>query len=395
MPPAIPAGLTWGQVRRRRLWRHSLLERAPVERLAEVVGDACGIHAQLITAAELSVGVRVEATRNQVRKALWEERRLAKTYGIRGTIHLFPADELPLWMAARRERARLNAPYETSRLNYMGLGAEQVGELVDATREALDGGMLTLRELGEEVVRRTGPWAAEAGNDAWISGWPNWRRGLGFAATAGVLCFGPNRGNQVTFVRPDQWLGGWQEVDPEEALREVLRRYLRAYGPAAPSHFGQWFDLSAPVARELASAMGGELVEVSVEGEPLLMPAGDAETLGDEGPEAAAASGSLRLLPHFDCYLRGFHPRAQLHAGHADRAAGGTGRFPVLLVDGQVAGVWERRQRGRRLEIRVDAFRRLDRGLSQQLRREAARIGAFDGMEAELTAGPVEVRAHL
>jgi len=57
MPPAIPAGLTWGQVRRRRLWRHSLLERAPVERLAEVVGDACGIHAQLITAAELSVGV--------------------------------------------------------------------------------------------------------------------------------------------------------------------------------------------------------------------------------------------------------------------------------------------------------------------------------------------------
>jgi hypothetical protein len=123
------------------------------------------------------------------------------------------------------------------------------------------------------------------------------------------------------------------------------------------------------------------------------MPAEDSEGHPeiDEDPEG----GSLSLLPHFDCYLRGFHPRAQLHAGHADRAAGGTGRFPVLLVDGQVAGVWERRQRGRRLEITVDAFRRLDRGLSQQLRGEAARIGAFDGMAAELTAGPVEVRAHL
>ena len=194
-------------------------------------------------------------------------------------------------------------------------------------------------------------------------------------------------------MRPDQWLGGWREVDPGEALREVLRRYLRAYGPAAPGHFGQWFDLSAPVARGLAASMSGELVEVSVEGERLLMPAEDAEGHPelDEDPEG----GSVSLLPHFDCYLRGFHPRAQLLAGHRERAGGGTGQFPILLIDGQVAGVWERRRRGRRLEIRVDPFRRLSGQLSRQLQREAARIGAFDEMEVELTTGTVEVRAHL
>jgi hypothetical protein len=393
MAPATPAGLTWDRVRRRRLLRHSLLGRAELGRLTDVVGDACGIHAQLITAAELSIGVRVEATRSQVRKALWEERRLAKTYGIRGTIHLFPATELPLWMAARRQRSALNTPYETSRLNYTGLKPEQVHELVEATREALDGRVLSLRELGEEVVGRTGPWAAEAANDAWISGWPNWRRALGSAATAGVLCFGPNRGNQVTFVRPDQWFGGWREVDPDLALREVFRRYLRAYGPISPSNFGQWFDLSAPVARQLASAMGDEVVQVTVEGERLLMAAEDTETGPDT--EAAPAGGSLSLLPHFDAYLRGFHPRSQLLGRHGELAAGGTGRFPVLLVDGQLAGVWERRQRGRRVEITVDAFRRLGGQLSRQLRREAERIAAFDEMELELTMGAVEVRAHL
>jgi Winged helix DNA-binding domain len=393
----MSAGLTWDRVRRRRLQRHSLVERAPAARLAEVVGETCGIHAQLITAAELSIGVRVEGTRRAVRMALWEERRLVKTYGIRGTIHLFPAGELPLWMAARSHGSALNAELETSRLNNAGLGPEQARELVEATGQALDGRILTLRELGEEVVKRTGPWAAEAGNDAWVSGWPNWRRALGSAAKAGVLCFGPNRGNRVTFARADQWIGGWEQAEPEEALREVFRRYLRAYGPATADHFGQWFDLSPRVARRLASEMRQELAEVTVEGQTLLLPAEDAGAGAAEGAEVdgGPAGGPARLLPHFDCYLRGFHPRAQLVGAHGDRAAGGTGRFPVLLVDGQVAGVWERRQRSRRLEIRIDVFGRSSRHLSRQLRLEVARLGAFDEMEAELTTGPVEVRAHL
>jgi Winged helix DNA-binding domain len=374
-----------------RLGRHSLLERAPAARLADVVGDACGIHAQLITAAELSIAVRVDMKRSEVRAALWEDRVLAKSYGMRGTIHLFPAAELPLWMAARRHRSQLNARYEKARLQQMGLEEGQLEELVNATAEALDGGPVTLLELGEEVVRRTGPWAGEAANDAWLTGWPNWRRALGSAATAGVLCFGPNRGNQVTFVRPDQWLGSWLEVDPEQALLEVFRRYLRAYGPASPGHFGEWFDLSAAVVRQLVTALGDEVVEVGVEGERLLALAEDADCQGDDSP----VDDSVRLLPHFDCYLRGFHPRSQLVGDHRDRAAGGTGRFPVLLVDGQVAGVWERRKRGRRVEVRIDAFRRLSRRQARELEAEAARIGAFDDAEVEVIRGAVEVRAHL
>lgn len=133
----MPAGLTWDRVRRRRLWRHSLVERAPASRLAEVAGETCGIHAQLITAAELSIAVRVEGTRRELRKALWEERRLVKTYGKRGTIHLFPAAEQPLWMAARSRAGTLNQEVETSRLNSAGLSQQQARELVEAIGEAL------------------------------------------------------------------------------------------------------------------------------------------------------------------------------------------------------------------------------------------------------------------
>jgi hypothetical protein len=89
-------------------------------------------------------------------------------------------------------------------------------------------------------------------------------------------------------------------------------------------------------------------------------------------------------------------PAAELLvAGHRDRAAGGTGRFPVLLIEGAVGGVWTRRQRGRRLEVRVEPFGRLNASLRRQLEGEVARVGAILESEPELIIGPVEVRAHL
>jgi hypothetical protein len=115
----------------------------------------------------------------------------------------------------------------------------------------------------------------------------------------------------------------------------------------------------------------------------------------DVGPREAA--NSVRLLPHFDCYLRGFFPRDRLAARLVrDRAAGGTGNVPVLLVDGMVAGVWERRPAGkRRIRVRVDAFENLDRAQRRELEAEAGRVGRILGADAELELGEVAVRPHL
>lgn len=381
--------ITWQQVWTHRLRRHSLLERAPAERLVEVVGAVCGIHAQMMPAAEVSIGVRVDVTRGDIRAALWDTRGLVKTYGVRGTIHLFPSHELPLWMAANRARAARAAAIEAKRLDYLGLTPEQVTALLHGISAALDGRVLTLRELGEEVMRRTGAWAAESANEAWVRGWPNWRTALGTAAMEGVLCFGPNRGNEVTFVRPDQWLRGWQPADPEAALREVFRRFLSAYGPATTRDFAQWFHLPPPAARELADSMRAQLLEVLIVGKRT--PLWAVEVLSDED----AGARSVRLLPHFDCYLRGCHPREQLVGVYAPRAAGGTGQFPILLIDGRVAGVWERRQRGSRVEIRVEPFQRLLASQKRALVKEAERVGEVLESKAELVIGSVEVRAHL
>ncbi|WP_225855111.1 DNA glycosylase AlkZ-like family protein [Micromonospora noduli] len=98
--------LSWAQVSARRLARHRLrppaADAAPdAARVADVVSTICGAHAQIASAAELSIGLRVPGTtRALVRRALWTDRTLVKTRGPRGTVHLLAAADLPMWVGA-------------------------------------------------------------------------------------------------------------------------------------------------------------------------------------------------------------------------------------------------------------------------------------------------------
>jgi len=64
--------------------RHALTEPAADLDPAEIAGLMCGAHAQVLSAAELSIGRRIAgATRADVQRALWEDRTLVKTFGPR------------------------------------------------------------------------------------------------------------------------------------------------------------------------------------------------------------------------------------------------------------------------------------------------------------------------
>lgn len=60
-----------------------------------IASRLCGLHAQLMSSAELSVWARVEGLeRRAVQRAVWEDRTLVKTWAMRGA-HKAPAVELP------------------------------------------------------------------------------------------------------------------------------------------------------------------------------------------------------------------------------------------------------------------------------------------------------------
>jgi Winged helix DNA-binding domain len=179
--------LTWPSVLGWRVRRHGLAERAPADEALVVVARIAGLHAQLLSSAELTLHARVgELDPDAVTRALWIDRMLVKTWAMRGTLHLLPAAELPAFVGAQGAippRHHL-APW----LKHHGLTRQQADAMLAAIPEALADAELTREELATAVECLTGePGLAE-------------KLGGGFgdllkpAAFAGDLCFAPNAG---------------------------------------------------------------------------------------------------------------------------------------------------------------------------------------------------------
>src|SRR6266487_3754479 len=94
--------LKWNQVIAWRLPQQCLSPRLKRQDYIKAVTCTGGIQAQVMSAAELALGARVDGlTPRDVQSALWQERTLVKTWAMRGTLHLIAASELPLYVAAR------------------------------------------------------------------------------------------------------------------------------------------------------------------------------------------------------------------------------------------------------------------------------------------------------
>ena len=234
---------------------------------------------------------------------------------------------------------------------------------------------MTREELADEVALRTSPHL----RDHFLSGWGSL---LKPAAYRGMLCSGPNRGRNVTFVRPDQWVTGWREIASDEALAEIARRYLAAYGPATHVDFAQWWAMGTRQARTVFQSLGDELEQVDVEGRRCWALAADVPAMAELGP-----ADSVRLLPHFDVYTLGFRPREVIvPEGFLPRVSRTAGWIsPVILVEGRVAGVWEHRRVGTALDVTLEPFETLSRRHRQRVENEASRIAGALGAEARVS----------
>jgi hypothetical protein len=375
--------VTWDQVAAFRLARHHLMERAPAKDLVAVVGEMAGAQAQLVSAAQTSIWARVQNLQvAQVEEAM-KKRALVKAACMRQTLFLVPARDLAIFVRGSSRRAEKEIRWTLGK----GVPARVVEAAIDATLQVLEE-PLTRPQIAERVCRILGvQMQAHHGG-----GWGNRRKldavpvgDLNFpvvdllhlVATRGVVCYGPSRGNEPTFVRADAYLPRWKDVSRDEAEEILLRRYLQAFGPATATDFSMWTGITLREAGEIWARQQSGFAPVRVDGWAAAILREDLEQLA----QAAIKQPLVRLLPYFDTFLLGHKKRDHLvtmdQLPSVYRPQGWIA--PVVLVNGRVAGIWENTLEKKRLRVRVAKFEPISRPIAARIREEALSLGEFLG----------------
>lgn len=370
--------LSNAQVRQLRLRSQLLLPQtlSEVRSVAQVVKELCGIQAQELSSAALAIRARTTGlVASDVEQARVEERSIVRTWGPRGTLHLLATEDLgwlmpflgPVFIAGdRRRRAELRLDEDTC------TRAIHIIRTVLASK-----GPLTRAELVEQLAIHGIHLEGQARPHL-----------LGRAALEGVICFGPNRGVEPTYVLLSDWLSQKDTGDTEHLLsedaayRELTRRYLHACSPATPGDQAAWSGLSLSKTRAAWQSLADELLEVNIAGSPAWMLRSQAAWLNEPLPTAPV----VRLLPRYDTCLLGYQNRDfVVPREFAKRInAGGGIVHPTLLVDGRVLGTWKSQQQKNLLNVRIEPFGSLAPEVHVGLEAEVADVGRFLGVDASL-----------
>ena len=390
---AVP--VTWDQVHAFRMARHRLDRPLPKSRLTQAVADACGIQAQVMAAAQLALRARERGlTLDDVERALWRDRTLARIWCMRGTVHLVPSDELAVYARGTSTRQMARVEHWLKRAGGTLASADR---LLGAAAAAMDRPR-TRAEIAAHIRDSLGIPIEKRGSGGWGNPKevPGFRVGrsivtvpdLAFIASYRVqACFGPDQGQGTTFVRPDRWIPHCHDLPLEEAEDALLRRYLRAFGPTTVHDFAAWSILAVGRAKAIWSRVEGELAPVTLDGRTAWVLRGDLPAVR----RAKMDGRSVRLLPYFDSFLMGHRGRDHLvdavHYKRIYRPAGWV--YPAVLADGRVAGEWAYDRAGRRLRVSVRPYVAFDSETKDLVRREADDIARFLGLpEARVRFAP-------
>ena len=367
-------------------WRmqRQLLGRTKAGTPAEVARTLVGVQAQVTSSAALAIALRskpargrqpaVEATAGALRA-----RQLVRSWAMRGTLHLFAADDVPTIAAALGGKDNWRRP---AWLRWFGVTEPQMDELIDTIGDVLDDGRPRTRaELAQEIGGRLGPKVGKLLLGSWGSA-------LKVASDRHYLCQSAEDETGVRFVKASRWIEGWRDVDPHEALATLVERYLAAYGPATLRELLRWWGVARVVVmKPVIARLGAAVTEIEVAGTRAYVRTADVEDI----QAARASKGAVHLVGGFDPFIVGAGLRDQLlPAAHLKRVSRTAGWIsPVVLIDGIAAGVWDSRTVGDQLRITIDLFAARDRAVTAAIEAAAERVAAAQGIVAHVGFGSV------
>jgi hypothetical protein len=378
-----------GEVIAFRLSAHHLTEPLGEGGLLDAAGR-CGIQNSPPGSALVALHARVRnLTQEQVTDALAKEKSLLQTWCMRGSPFYFPASDAPVFttgvLPTTEQAMRHFVPGVERALDKLGMSLVETVELTGAEiGDVLSGGRLAINRLGAEIATRLARRLPKRQRDIWedegpyAPGQPLGEGVVHFCvrilALQRVVCFAPRAGNTAPFVLVDEWLGHpIPDIAPELARAELLRRYLRCYGPSTRGDFAAWAGIHARDTDPWWSLVEDELTQVEFGGTSWIL------TEDLDALRSAPMPKGVRLLPPHDPYTQ-MRDRETIVDKKYHREVWKTVGDPgTVLADGKITGTWRPRKNGRKLTITIKTFGSLPDRDRKSLHGEAEQIAPLRG----------------
>lgn len=350
----------------------------------------CGVQNSPPGSALLALNARVrDLTQERVEAAVAEEKSLLQSWCMRGAPFYFPAVDAPVFTTGvlpPTEEAMCHLVLGVApALARLGMRLIEVVELTGAeVGDVLSGRQLAIKELGAELAERIARKLPKKQRGVWEEEspyGPDQQLGEGVVhfclrilTLQRVVCFAPRTGNTAPFVLVDEWLGHpIPDVAPDIARAELLRRYLRSYGPSTRGHFAAWLGIHARDADPWWGLVREELTKVQFGGTSWIL-ADDAETL-----RSAAMPKGVHLLPPRDPYTQMRDRETIVDMKYHQEIWKSVGEPGVVLANGRIAGTWRPRKSGPKLTITITAFDSLPDREKKALQNEAEQVAPLRG----------------
>lgn len=352
-----PHTLSAEQLRAFRFAQSGLLAQ-PFADLQQCTQQLIGLQAQIHPAAALAAAVRVpNLSHADFDTQLWQDKSLVKIWGQRGTLHIYAQSDWPLihrvWSGGSWWKQRFIEEVMGTEKDY-----EKLLNKVEAlAKKSPSIGRTELRNLG--VPERL------------LSSWGGLFADLVYQ---GKLCHVPRQGNEGRFAHRSQWLPelAWQ-LPPEAAARqEIVKRYLKGYGPASVQDLAHWAGWRMSRAEAELKALEAELLPVQVDGQALWGLKTQSKTL-KALPKDALGSMPLLLLPRFDPMVLAHKNKDWLiDASRYKQVWQKAGHVEATVIEsGRMVGTWRYAKRKEALEVSVWPFAKLSRSSKAELEERA------------------------
>ncbi len=323
--------------------RHHLVRVAQGRDPVRVSDELVGIHATEPTSPYVGLAVRTGGlSRADIATAMFEERSLIRIVGMRRTLFLVPVDLAGVLTAAcgraiaRAERKRLEKMLVDAGITkrpapwLRAVEAESLAALEAAGEATATELTKVVPGFRKRIAFGAGrKWAGEVGVST---------RVLFLLSMDGRIVRAQPRGTWVSgqyrWAPLERWIGASLAVPSEdEARSELLRRWLRSFGPGTPTDLRWWTGWGLGEVRKALEGVETAEVELQEGGRGLVL-------ADDVDPEPVVEPWAA-LLPTLDTTTMGWFDRDWYLGPHGKAlfdTAGNAG--PSTWWDGRIVGGW-------------------------------------------------------